>query len=119
MAMSLADPGRSAELRAVFGNMDKDSNGQIDTKEWGRIMSNPKVLAVLKRHFGQDATVEEVGRAFKIIDVDSSGTIEFEELISASKAYLAAETASEMCMTPEGVASLKRLFDMIDSNNDG
>ena len=120
VAIALALTEEESELRLVFDSMDKDANGCVDGKEWGKAMSDPKVLETLKKFFGgKDATKEEVGRAFKLLDIDASGTIEWEELVGASKVYLAAERAAEMCMTPAGVSSLKKLFDLIDSDGDG
>lgn len=76
-------------------------------------------MALLRPHFGKDTTVAEIGRAFSVIDADGSRTIDWAEMVAASKAYLAALKAAEMAMTPEGVASLKRLFDRIDSDSSG
>ena len=79
VAVALALSEEDAELRLVFDRMDKDANGHVDGKEWGRAMSDPTVLATLKRHFGgKDATKEEVGRAFQLLDVDASGSIDWE-----------------------------------------
>jgi len=118
MAQMVSDPGTADELREIFDTMAKDPRGGVSVHEWQCALAKPDVFEALKRHFG-DATKEEVAAAFSIIDVDDSGTIEWAEMVVASKAYLAAEAASDMCMTPEGVAALKRLFDLIDKDRNG
>lgn len=79
IALALTQPDSQAALRAVFYAMDKDGNGVIDGKEWGKALRDPEVLGVLRQHFGQGATLAEVGAAFKSIDVDGSGSIDFDE----------------------------------------
>lgn len=120
LAESLADPSREARLRRIFDAMDKDANGCVDSKEWGRAMAKPENLDMLRTFvLGPDATVEDVGRLFKALDVDASGAVDWDELVSAARAYLAAERAAKLCLSPEGVGQLKRLFDLIDKDGNG
>ena len=74
--------GKLTELRALFDKLDKNGNGTVDKKEWGRALSaNREAMA---KFFGGE-TMAEIGKQFKRIDVDKSGDLSWEEVMSAVK----------------------------------
>ena len=58
-------------LKGVFDKFDEDRNGAIDRQEF------EKFLAAI----GKQMTSEEIDAGFRLIDVDRSGVIEFEEFV--------------------------------------
>lgn len=96
--------------------LDKDGNGTISSKEWGKgISQNWKTMS---KFFG-GCTMKEVGQVFKKLDADSSGDLsweEFEGAIFGMDATLRLATALE---TQEGAKELKALFDTLDKDGDG
>jgi len=70
-------------LKELFDSMDKNSDGAVDSKEWGRkVGSNKEVLA---KFFG-GATPAEIGQAFKRIDTNKDGVLSWEEFVAAADA---------------------------------
>lgn len=59
----------SAELRAVFLEIDVDGSGTLDRDE----------VAVLARRLGHDLTDKQLDRAMSEMDADGDGTVDFEE----------------------------------------
>ena len=70
-----------AELKALFSTLDKDSDGSVTSKEWGKALSKNKEL--MAKYFG-GVTMAEIGKAFKRIDADSSGDLTWEEFEAAA-----------------------------------
>jgi len=61
-----------SELKEAFALFDKDGDGSITTKELGTVM----------RSLGQNPTDVELQDMVNEIDVDGSGTIDFQEFLS-------------------------------------
>ena len=59
------------EIRSNFDYFDRDGNGQIDVKEF------TKLLQVIE----PTATNEQAAKGFDIIDADDNGHIDFDEFI--------------------------------------
>jgi Ca2+-binding EF-hand superfamily protein len=60
---------QKGEIREAFDLFDADGGGTIDTAE----------LKVAIRALGMEPTDEEVAKMIADVDVDASGTIDFEE----------------------------------------
>jgi len=92
-----------AELRALFTTLDKDGDGTVTSKEWGKAVTKNKVL--LAKYFG-GASPKEIGQAFKRLDLDGSGDLSWEEFeagAAALRAQLEPETADEESLVDEAV----------------
>lgn len=63
---------RIEEFREAFALFDKDGDGCITTSELGTVM----------RSLGQDPSEEDLQDMINEVDVDGSGTIDFEEFIA-------------------------------------
>merc|ERR1711874_769510 len=92
------DAVRTAEFKEAFDEFDKDGSGAISTDE---------LLHVL-RAMGQNPTEDELLNL--VLEVDSDGTIEFEEFISMMK-----KKASEV----DEEADLREAFKIFDRDKDG
>ena len=69
-----ASPGR-AQLRATFDYFDADGNGVMDEAEFGTVA--PELARLSTNH--SDLSEKDLAAAFRLIDFDGSGSIEFEE----------------------------------------
>lgn len=58
-------------LKGVFDKFDKDRNHAIDKQEFAKFLEA----------IGRDMTADEIDYAFKEIDEDNSGVIEFDEFV--------------------------------------
>ena len=75
-----ATPEGKAALQELWVTLDKNGDGTISSKEWGKgIAANWKTMS---KFFG-GATKAEAGKAFKKIDVDGSGDLTWEEFEGA------------------------------------
>jgi len=90
------------EFQQAFDIFDQDGGGDISTRELGRVM---KLL-------GQNPTPEELDKIIEEVDVDGSGTIDFNEFLIMMVMQIAEEgqAASE--------DELKAMFHYIDKNKD-
>jgi len=105
-----------AELQALWKQLDKDGNGTISKKEWGKgVSKNWKTMA---KFFG-GCTVAEVGKTFSILDVDGSGDLTWEEFEGAISGMDTSLRLASALATTEGAAELKALFDGLDKDGDG
>ncbi|CAD5113613.1 DgyrCDS2773 [Dimorphilus gyrociliatus] len=86
------------EYREAFKLFDKDNNGYITTKELGTVM----------RSLGQNPTEQELIDKINEVDVDGSGTIDFQEFVVMM--------ARQQCM---GREELEQAFRIFDANGDG
>merc|ERR1712119_169562 len=59
------------EFKQAFDIFDQDGGGDISTRELGRVM---KLL-------GQNPTPQELDKIIEEVDVDGSGTIDFDEFL--------------------------------------
>ena len=76
-----ATPEGKAKLRELWTTLDKDGNGTISSKEWGKgVSANWKAMS----SFFGGCTKAEVGKVFKTIDIDGSGDLTWEEFEGAS-----------------------------------
>jgi len=111
-----SSPEGKAELRALFDSCDKDGDGCVTAKEWGKAVG--KHWKTMAKFFG-GVDKKEVGKAFKSLDADGSGDLtwtEFEEAVEAMDVSLRLAAALE---TKAGSEELKALFDTLDKNGDG
>ncbi len=60
-----------SEIKSNFDFFDRDGNGSIDEKEFG------KLLLVIE----PKATAEEIEKGFAIVDEDGDGSIDFTEFM--------------------------------------
>jgi len=90
------------EFKQAFDIFDQDGGGDISTRELGRVM---KLL-------GQNPTREELAKIVEEVDVDGSGTIDFDEFLIMMVMQIEEEgkTASE--------EELKEMFRYMDKNGD-
>merc|ERR1711904_185185 len=70
-----------AELKSLFNKLDKDSNGRISSKEWGKAVGQNK--EILAKYFGGSST-GEIGQAFSKIDSSGDKQLSWEELVDAA-----------------------------------
>ncbi|KAL4940770.1 hypothetical protein BDV06DRAFT_213222 [Aspergillus oleicola] len=88
------------QYREVFSVFDKDGNGDIDAHELGEVM----------RSLGQAPTEEELQDIIDELDVDRTGTIDFNEFL-----ILMSRKAKES--DPE--AELRAAFAVLDQDKSG
>ena len=109
----LTSPEGKAEMKALFQACDKDGNGTVSSKEWGKaIKSNWKVMA---KFFGC-VTMAEVGKSFKRLDADGSGDLTWDEFVDAVEAMDVSLRLATALETKQGAEELKALFDTLDKN---
>ena len=89
-----------AEYKEAFSLFDKDGDGTIDASELGTVM----------RSLGQNPTESELTDMINEIDIDHSGTIDFEEF----KTMMIAKDENR---SPED--DLKEAFKVFDKDNNG
>lgn len=110
-----SDEGK-AELEALWKALDKDGNGSISSKEWGKgIGASWKKMS---KFFG-GCTKEEVGKAFKTLDLDGSGDLTWEEFEGAIAGMDSSLRLASALASAEGFAELKGLFTTLDKDGDG
>jgi len=80
-AAMLATETGQAELKALFETIDKDADGKVTSKEWGRAVGANKEL--MAKYFG-GSSPGQIGRAFKRIDIDGNGTLSWDEFLSTA-----------------------------------
>ncbi|KAL4929883.1 uncharacterized protein BDV17DRAFT_260291 [Aspergillus undulatus] len=88
------------QFKEVFSGFDKDGNGDIDAKELGEVM----------RSLGQAPTEAELQDIIDELDVDRTGTIDFEE-------FLILMSRKVKDSDPE--AELRSAFAVFDQDNSG
>ena len=105
-----------AQLQALWAELDKDGNGTISSKEWGKgVSANWKTMSTF---FG-GCTIKEVGSTFKTLDADASGDLTWEEFEGAISGMDSALRVAQALATQEGAQELKALFDGLDKDGDG
>jgi len=113
---AMESPEGRAELRALFDSLDKDGDGNVTSKEWGKGMkANWKSLS---KFFG-GVTIAEVGKAFARLDADNSGDLTWDEFEMAVAGMDVQMRLAEALDTKEGFKELRELFDRIDKDGDG
>ena len=71
-----------ADLKALFDSLDKDGDGNVNSKKWGEsVFENKDVMA---KYFG-GTTMAEIGGAFAGIGANKDGHLTWEEFVAASK----------------------------------
>jgi Ca2+-binding EF-hand superfamily protein len=112
----ISSPEGKAELRALFDACDKDGDGSVTSKEWGKsVGKNWKTMA---KFFG-GATMPEVAKMFKKLDADGSGDLTWDEFELAMESMDVTMRLAEALETAEGAAELRALFDRLDKDGDG
>ena len=87
-----SEEGR-AQLKKVFESLDVNGDGSVSSKEWGKGVR--KHHEVLTKFFG-GATVFELGKQFKQLDIDGSDSLTWDELLGgAGVAALFAEVDTD------------------------
>jgi len=82
-----------AELHALFATLDKDGDGTVTSKEWGKAVTRNKVL--LAKYFGDaNSSPKEIGQAFRRLDIDGSGDLSWEEIEAGVAALRSLSLAS-------------------------
>ncbi|XP_078492857.1 troponin C, body wall muscle isoform X2 [Ciona intestinalis] len=101
-ARAKLDKEQISEFKQAFDIFDQDGGGDISTRELGRVM---KML-------GQTPSPEELAKIVEEVDVDGSGTIDFDEFLIMMVMQISEEgkTASE--------EELKDIFLLFDKNGD-
>jgi Ca2+-binding EF-hand superfamily protein len=66
--VAIKDP---EEVREIFDHFDRDGNGTIDRREWGRFLDA----------LGSGFTEEEAAVGLEAVDVNGNGKIEFREFM--------------------------------------
>merc|ERR1719451_135252 len=69
------------ELRNLFDSLDKDHDGKVTGKEWGKKVKENQSL--LSKYFG-GSTLKEIGSAFSRIDADGNKSLSWEEFVVAA-----------------------------------
>ena len=109
-------PEGKAELRNLWTTLDKDGDGTITSKEWGKgVSANWKTMGVF---FG-GCTKAEVGKTFKTLDIDGSNDLTWSEFEGAIAGMDASLRLAHAVASEEGAAELKGLFDSLDKDGDG
>eukprot|EP00930_Biecheleria_cincta_P064430 TRINITY_DN50000_c0_g1_i1.p1 TRINITY_DN50000_c0_g1~~TRINITY_DN50000_c0_g1_i1.p1 ORF type:complete len:293 (-),score=67.09 TRINITY_DN50000_c0_g1_i1:207-1085(-) len=103
-------------MKILFEQLDMDSSNSISAKEFCSGLMNSRISDMI---FGSTKpTLHELMAAFARFDVDSSGTLSWEELEEAVCIYSASEQLAAALYSDEDKAELKRLFISLDKNND-
>jgi len=92
-----------AEFKMAFDIFDHDGGGDINTNELGRVM---KLL-------GQSPSKDELEQIVEAVDVDGSGSIDFDEFLIMMVMQLKEENKSA---SDEEVNEIFRLFDKNGDN---
>jgi len=92
-----------AEFKMAFDIFDHDGGGDINTNELGRVM---KLL-------GQSPSKDELDQIVEAVDVDGSGSIDFDEFLIMMVMQLKEEGKSA---SDEEVKEIFRLFDKNGDN---
>ena len=121
MADAVQTAKGNAELKAIFVALDKDSDGKVSSKEWGKGVS--KNQEVLKKYFG-GGTLAEVGMAFRRIDVNDDKHLTWEEMEAHAAELIGSSDAAGAALAnkvgdPKVWDELKALFDSLDHDADG
>jgi len=91
-----------AEFKMAFDIFDHDGGGDINTNELGRVM---KLL-------GQSPSKEELDEIVQAVDVDGSGSIDFDEFLIMMVMQLNEENKSA------SDEEVKEMFRLMDKNGD-
>jgi len=67
-------------LKKVFFSMDKDGNGAVDSKEWGRQLGKFKEAL---GEFFSGCSIKDLGRKFNEIDANHDGRLTWDEIQNA------------------------------------
>jgi len=94
------------DFEMAFKIFDKDDEGEISVDECGRVM---KVL-------GQEPDAEQLAEIVAEVDVDGSGTIDFDEFLIMMVMQMG--IGSEEGGKPASEKELADLFRLIDKNSD-
>merc|ERR1719221_2444105 len=101
-----------ANLRQMFDELDKNSDGQVSKTEVKKARNKWKILRACRMRNKQ-----QVAKFFREGDLDQNGTLDFEEFF----AFLAAVRARALaCQPPELSDSVMQIvFEAMDKNRDG
>jgi Ca2+-binding EF-hand superfamily protein len=88
----------------------------VTSKEWGRGVSSN--AAILSKFFG-GASLEEIGRQFRRIDLDQSRSLSWSEIVRGARSLGAALTVATYAESDSGSRELRKLFNSLDKNGDG
>ena len=145
LVSALGNEEGRAELKALFATLDKDGDGKVTSKEWGSSLSKNKEL--MGKYFG-GSSMQEIGKAFKRLDLHGDGELDWEEFLHGAEVQAASlgvdfapirgadaalqrrpaadeseQTALKSLVSAlgseEGRAELKALFAMLDKDGDG
>jgi len=116
LAEAISSEEGRAELKALFSTLDKDGDGKVTKKEWGKALSKNKDL--VSKFFGGQ-TLKEIGKQFARIDADGSGDLTWDEFVSGLASLNVAQQLAGALSTEEGKKELKALFDALDKDGDG
>lgn len=100
MVMNMASKKETAQLQAVFTQLDTNKDGKLQYDE---------LLTGFTDFYGQEFAKEEVDRIFALVDTDQSGEIDFSEFVTAT-------VARDKILSDE---KLKRAFNMFDKDGGG
>ena len=145
LVSALGNEEGRAELKALFATLDKDGDGKVTSKEWGSSLSKNKEL--MGKYFG-GSSMQEIGKAFKRLDLNGDGELDWEEFLHGAEVQAASlgvdfapirgadaalqrrpaadeseQTALKSLVSAlgseEGRAELKALFATLDKDGDG
>ena len=105
-----------AELKALFATLDKDGDGSVSAKEWGKGVAQH--WKTMSRFFG-GVSQKKVGKLFKSLDTDSSGDLSWDEFCGAIEGVDAEAALARAMATADGFEKLKTLFASLDKDGDG
>ena len=86
LANALESEEGKAELEALFKTCDKDSDGKVTSKEWGKAVG--KNRDVMQKYFGGE-DMKAIGKAFKRLDADGSDALTWDEFVAGSQRMIA------------------------------
>lgn len=105
-----------AELKALWDALDKDGDGTVTSKEWGKGVAEH--WKTISKFFG-GVSQKKVGKLFKELDADHSGDLTWSEFTAAIDS-VDAETAMARAMaTSDGYEKLSALWASLDKDGDG
>lgn len=76
-AAAMATEAGRAELKALYATLDADKDGKVSSKEWGKAVG--KQAPSLRKLLGADATLAQIGTAFKLMDANGDGSLSWDE----------------------------------------